>query len=91
MELDVGPANGAPGKEGGDGGQVLEPREDESWSTRSDRQICQERNKGCAEHTPVWYSISGAPKEEPWGLSILCKGKEIAGSGVQECVCRRGS
>jgi len=91
VELDVGQANGAPSEEGGDGGQVLEPCEDESWSTISDRQIRQERNKGCEEHTIVWYSTFAALKEESWGLSVLCKGKEIAGSGVQECVGRRRS
>jgi len=89
VELDVGHADGAPGEERGDGGQVLEPIEDESWSTGSDRQICQERDDGGEEHTPVWYAISGATKEESWGLSVLRKGKQITGPSVQESVGRR--
>jgi len=39
MELDVGNADGAPGKEGSNGGQVLEPFKDLSWTSRADRQI----------------------------------------------------
>lgn len=86
VELDVGDANRAPCEKGGDGDQVLEPTENSCRATRANRQVCQAGDGGCDGDAPVWDTGFAAAEEESWSLSVLCKGEEVTGSGVEEGV-----
>jgi hypothetical protein len=86
VELEIGNADRAPGEEGGNGSQVLEPCENNRWATRADGKEGKEGDRGGDQDTPVWDTGLAAAEKEAWSLFILGKSKEITGSGVQEGV-----
>jgi len=91
VELYVCNANRAPGEEGCNSGQVLEPVERSCSTTVGiDGEIGEASNNGCEEDTPVWDTSFAAAEEEFWCLSVLCKSEHVTRSGVQESVSRRG-
>lgn len=86
-EARVGVANGAPGEELGNGGQVLEPGEDCVGASR-DAHECEQRDGRGDGYTVVWYTPLRALEKEPGSLAVLGYCEEIAGAGVEESVAR---
>jgi len=88
VELEICDTDRAPGEERSDGGQVLEPVEDNRWPTRFDGQICEESNRGCDEHAVIRDTGLAASEKEARGLFVLSEGEQVTRSGIQECIGR---
>lgn len=90
VELDIGNANRAPGEDGADGSQVLEPRECLTGACGSGREVGEEADDCSEGDAPVRHARLGAAKQEPWRLPVLGQGEKHSRSGIQERVGRRG-
>ena len=78
MELDVGDADGTPGEEDGNGGQVLEPGEGRGRAAWSDREVCEAADRCREDHAPVGDTLFAAFQEETGSLLVLCESKETS-------------
>lgn len=90
VEAEVGDADGAPGEELGNGGEVLEPLEDDG-GTLGDGEVGEEGDGGGDEDGVVWDTTLGTLQEELRSLLVLGDTEEVTGTGVQEGVTGRGS
>lgn len=86
-KLDVRNTDAAPCKELGNGGQVLEPKEDRI-GTGGDTHVGEQRNRGCDTDAEVRNTSLRALEKELRSLVILSNGEEITGTSVQEGVGR---
>ena len=65
-------------------------REDQSWATFSDREICEKRDRGCNSNTDVRNAFLAATEKNLRSLLVLSDSEEVPRSSVQESVGRRG-
>lgn len=90
VEANVRNADGNPGEEGGNGGQVLEPGEDGVGAGRAGH-VGEETDRGGDGNAPVGDTSLGTPEEEARSLTVLGQSVQVTGTSVQEGVGGGGS
>lgn len=78
VELDICDANRTPSEQPSNGSEILEPVEDQSWTTIGNGRISECRNGRCDTDTNVWNTGLGATEEEARCLLVLCESKKIS-------------
>lgn len=80
VEFDVGDRDGHPGEEVRDGGEVLEPLEDDVGA-RGARHVRQKGYSSCDNDTIIWNPPPRTLQEKPWRLSVLCQCVKVPRTG----------
>lgn len=78
VESDISNTDTTPCKQERHGCQVLEPSEDDCWTTFADREVCEQRDGGCDSDAVDGDPLLGATKQELWCMTILGKGEEVS-------------
>lgn len=85
VELDVRQADGAPGEELRDRGQIVEPEEDDIGSARA-AEVGQERDDRGDADTVVWDTSLGALQEKSGRLLVLRNTEKVTRASKEEGV-----